>query len=300
LGKRIKIIFTLLLLWQLVLIAVGLIAFSLPAFNFWRDRVHSGEELRPEHRYAFTHAVVMWVVIPQHIPTMMATIGLFFVISNLHAVDMRRVKCLLGHSKTRKRFLGKRKSSVASVGSIRNTLNGPSDTCTTVGSYCGTNMDIANPAMCLTFDLLESMQQRLQYSCQRWQWLWLHQVVYCFCQLFISMSHVRSAFMSKDEFDLLLHFTDFFHGLFGIMALMSVMVTPALVTQKFTTAITEVAMMLRSFNVSVCEISQGVPYLQMRVKGFTIFGEPIGPATLSRFVTLIGIFGSLYIQLAAN
>merc|ERR1712178_608061 len=40
--------------------------------------------------YTLIHSIIMWGVIPQHVPTFMATIGLFLLFVELHVKDIRQ------------------------------------------------------------------------------------------------------------------------------------------------------------------------------------------------------------------
>merc|ERR1712086_543279 len=120
----------------------------------------------------------MWFVIPQHIPTMMACIGSFLLMADLHLLDMDRSMQFLGEV-------------LASKGAIE-----------------GTTGD-------LIYGLVEYSQDRLAYSSRRMQWLWLHQLLYAFLQIFMSTAHVRVFLTNNNEMNtdnLLMLCTDLFHG----------------------------------------------------------------------------------------
>merc|ERR1712046_109193 len=82
-------------------------------------------------------------------------------------------------------------------------------------------------------DLVKSVQHRLDYTCIRLQWLWVHMFGYTFLQLFMTSRNARKAILSKDALDrdLILHYlTDAFHFGFGLFGLTSILVVPAAVT----------------------------------------------------------------------
>jgi len=272
LKAHIRLVFRVLLVLQFFLSCVGVGAFPIPAHIAWKEGVHT--TVFSEH-YTFAHAVIMYTVIPQHIPTMLATIALYFIVSKLHMWDMERVKDLVAD--TMVNLLGDDTSCGAEVLST----------------------DEAEGMTHLACDLIEAAQLRLRYSCTRFQWLWLHSLMYTFFELFMCMTHLRAFQDSGEELTrdgILLFFTDFFHLGFGVIGLFAALVTPALVTQMYTDCPACVVMSLRKRGVSTTMVGAAFPYLASTAKGFTVLGEPVSTGTVVKFCTMIGIFSSIYLS----
>lgn len=141
----------------------------------------------------------------------------------------------------------------------------------------------------MLYDIIDSAQERLDYSCCRWQLLWIHMVAFTFGQMLVSMLHLRRSIAFDDLGEVLRTCTDIFHGMFGAAALLSVLIAPAMVTQRFKDA---PATILNGFcrrRDSLEAAKSAVPLFSLKAAGFRVLGEPISTATVGRFLTLIGV-----------
>eukprot|EP00928_Gymnodinium_smaydae_P087875 TRINITY_DN72065_c0_g1_i1.p1 TRINITY_DN72065_c0_g1~~TRINITY_DN72065_c0_g1_i1.p1 ORF type:complete len:583 (-),score=89.69 TRINITY_DN72065_c0_g1_i1:320-2068(-) len=270
--KYIKLVFRLLLGLQFILFIIGYVAFPFPAYFHWLDagRLNLGTF---EKDYTLVHASIMWGVIPQHIPTLLATTGLFFVISFLHILDVKRIKEL--------------------VENPTHTLEDDSRR-----RYHGVTTNEGKLHLC--YDLIWSVQARLNYSCTRWQWLWIHQLTYVFFQIFICISNVRTLITKAEVIDhmvVMRLFTDFFHLGFGGVGMMSCLIAPAMVTGSFFDVPASFVNGLRKRGLPTGMVSMAVPYMSLICKGYTVMGESVGTSTVARFLTMVGIFGSIYLTM---
>jgi len=263
-----RVVFAMMFICQILLTGVAYTAFPLPAYFHWNDRGQL--DLEPfEQHYSLAHSLIMFGVIPQHIPTLLATMGLFFVVARLHYLDMERSQELM----------------------YANNVE-------MLKSCTGVTHETALSYVC--FELLEATQARLHYSCSRWQWLWLHQLLFAFFELFVACGHIRKAVTSNSGLnrdDVLLHFADIFHLCYGTMGFGALLLTPAWVTQAFKDSPQHFIAGLRNRGVPITDVAMSVPYLSLTAKGFTVVGETISTSTVVRFVTLVGIAMSLFMSL---
>merc|ERR1719410_2751039 len=72
----------------MILMTLALVALPVPALRHL-DAGHISASTF-EYQYTLIHSLIMWSVIPQHVPTFMATIGLFLLFVELHVKDIRQ------------------------------------------------------------------------------------------------------------------------------------------------------------------------------------------------------------------
>jgi len=57
---------------------------------------------------------------------------------------------------------------------------------------------------------------------------------------------------------------------------------------------------LRRRGVETQQVAPIVLYLAFTAKGFTVLGETVAISTVARFLTMVGIFGSIYLSMLQN
>merc|ERR1719478_204440 len=75
---------------QLFCVGLGYVIFPQPAIEHYLEAVPDVGHTH-KTRFEVCHAVFMWLAIPQHVPTTLATIALFFFVTALHILDVERM-----------------------------------------------------------------------------------------------------------------------------------------------------------------------------------------------------------------
>lgn len=268
-ATRVQKLFTTLLVLQVILTGVGYVAFPQPAYMHHATLKDERESAVPsfDETYSLSHSIIMWFVIPQHIPTVLASLGLFFLINMLHNMDMQRSLQLMSEASLNELSQGlgrQRKDEHSSA----------ADTC---------------------YRIVEAAQERLEYSCSRWQLLWLHMLLFGLLEAISCVLHLRDAMGEVWDVDkILLHFTDFFHGCFGFGAIFAMWLTPALLTNTFTKAPTGIARILAQKGISTQILGPTVSLCSARVQGFKVMGEANAPAMVIKLAAFLLVAMPLY------
>jgi hypothetical protein len=215
----------------------------------------------------------MFAVIPQHIPTMMAVIGLFYLMCALHKADMRRARrfvcdpnqCLVDDKED---FHGSLEASEA---------------------------------------MIHSVQDRLNYFSRRAFPIWTHMMLYAGVELAISFVHFRELMTTGGYEDISMHklqvATDLFHGAFGSAWLTCGMVIPASVSNDFREAAFDIwhGMRNRGWGREYSNfLDAKACYLFLKIRGWIVCGETLLPEGVVKFMTLIGIMGTFLMSLSSG
>jgi len=255
----------------------------------------------------------MWGVIPQHVPTVMATIGLFFIMNRLHALDKQRIIDTIGADIVSD-VMHASDSSAPEASACMSIQEAVEDTRFVpkskegrvshrkLGRRAMTKMQTA-ASLETVYLLMEGCQDRLNYSCVNWQYLWVHFLVFSLFEILITMTHVRLVIVGEVALDrdgLLEIAFDVFHGSIGFFTLIGCLVTPALVTSSYGELPTSVGLSLRAQGLPTHLVAQSLPSFVQTMKGFVCFGERVSTGTVMRFMTMVGIGSTAYLSMISG
>jgi len=167
---------------QIVSIGLAYAAFCYRPVEQWREDPKAYRQF-----FSLSHGVTMIFVIPQHVPTLLASLGLFFFSIHLHSMDIKRIVDVaddISEPLVDGEFVD---SDQMVDGEIVNGVQ--------VVDRHSIHCNIVH-VVCLIAD---NAQQRLDHTCQSMTWLWLHQLVYGFTQIVVVASHLRREELAQNR-----------------------------------------------------------------------------------------------------
>lgn len=264
---------------QLLFVGLGYVVFPFQALEFFMEQGNSTQSrfAGGDKGFALSHAILMWLSIPQHVPTVLSCLGLFSVITKLHVLDAERTLDVIGDP------------SAQLVSADQS--NGK----------CEVSMNAEVEVACTC---LERCQLRLEHTCECVKWLWVHQIVYALVQLLVVSVNLRSVEFSnvwvwpKQTWMRVLH--DLWHAGVGCVLVCSALVVPGSTTWHFQNIPRYCVKALRERGWSIQQVAPNCEYFKMVFVGFIIFDTPITSSLVRQFSSAVAVLIGFYISVGGE
>lgn len=270
---------------QIAFVILGYTVFPQPAIHSYLEAVSTNATsmhgLDNDHREAFAlfHAAIMWLAIPQHVPTVLSSLGLFALITRLHRNDARETLDAIGDQSE----------------DMVEILEKPSNMQTRKVDDIVVDKEIEIACRCL-----EKCQESLQFTCTSVKWIWLHQLFYALMLIFTTAVN-----LSARTFDDLSHWDgihtfrvllDVWQGCIGGLLVGTALVLPAATTATFHSLPRYMVWKLRKRKISITKASKTCSYMNMILVGFTVGGHPITFSVCAQFAQYVSLMLSIFAQ----
>eukprot|EP00927_Polykrikos_kofoidii_P011384 TRINITY_DN14823_c0_g1_i1.p1 TRINITY_DN14823_c0_g1~~TRINITY_DN14823_c0_g1_i1.p1 ORF type:complete len:668 (+),score=46.15 TRINITY_DN14823_c0_g1_i1:92-2095(+) len=280
---------------QLVLTSSCIVGASGPSFDMWL----SGEHTRNARMLALIHAIAMVIAIPLHVPSIILALLAFIFVNHLHHVDIgkvtQRVDARLNRLKLKRPppFV-RRHSSYNEHTRLSQENCGPE----VIDEEEREADRTAKLVVGLVCEEAEKAQLRLEWSCTRWRLLWVHQLVFAFFAVLVTVHSVGPFLLMSTREESLQAWQQtsnfaiamlFFHGLMGICILLAVLITPAATTSYFKRTCDEFLHFMRETGSGIDMCDSGAGFLEKRVLGFRIWLLQVNPALVSSFYSVVAL-----------
>eukprot|EP00930_Biecheleria_cincta_P084931 TRINITY_DN7435_c0_g1_i1.p1 TRINITY_DN7435_c0_g1~~TRINITY_DN7435_c0_g1_i1.p1 ORF type:complete len:514 (+),score=62.26 TRINITY_DN7435_c0_g1_i1:19-1560(+) len=244
-----------------------------PLMFFIKGNSTQSSFTRGDKGFALSHAILMWLSIPQHVPTVLSSMGLFSVITKLHVLDAERTLDVIGD---------------------------PSAQLVNV-DHSKISMDAEVEVACTC---LERCQLRLDHTCESVTWLWIHQIAYALVQLLFVSINLQKVDASnvwnwpKHTWMRLLH--DIWHAGVGFVLVGSALLVPGSTTFHFQNIPRYCVKALRERGWSIQQVAPNCEYFKMVFVGFIIFDTPITSSLVRQFASAVAVLIGLYVSVSGE